>query len=967
MYFGVFASSGGHTSGEGPNAGEIFDFREAFLPHAADEVVLFFAVILMLGLLELVLTGLITLDKYHASRRKEDSSSRASTIPTEGAPENARNPQYPQPHPPLPTGLVSGLTPGLDSEVDPSTSSTAGLRSPTVSVPLAAGNIEQIHLGGPASGPSPETGLQTLVDPETHATLPRPRPLLGRLGKSLLVGVGDLIFLFLANESLMTILVGFVAYVLLLQFDDNIANIFRLSIVGFEIILLPILIFNSGLEVNLGYFWRNLGTILLFALVGTLLSTMVLAGLALLGTLFVPDTELDPYVALVFGAVISAVDPVAVLAVFAHVRVNETLYSLVFGESLLNDAIAIVLFELMLGFAEHPPNVTNVGEGFLLLLIGLVQFVFVAVGGTIVGVVFGLLLALVSKYFKLGGLSASTTLLVFIVAEVAFLVAFVLRMSGIVAIFSFTIIVHRYLLVNLDDNHEMILKFIAVQAASLADSVIFLFLGVELAVLILPESFTRASLSHTGFQVSFGFVGWMIFSIQLARGVLIPLLASLTNMTRELRITVRDMALLVLAGLRGGIAVLLSLLIPSDLVGAPLVRATTQFVTLFTILVQGTLIGPLIKLLHIERDQQARLEEAINQRDIRTHSSPDTSDDEREPANATHERSVGEDLVSPPVLITRDVGKLPSGMKFTKEELTTLASLVEELFVYNRIVKDVAVRLHRRPSQIIRWLQRLDLFLRTFLTAEFSGRTLAMIALDPEDDILAGYTFLPQGAPDLAAGESSLAGSEVESLDMPDIPPRPDTLPSLRPGLGPRSPRRHRVQDAGRSALEIVHPGTFHSRVHRAGIRTWVGGQAPSLALRSQQAGRLVGAQQHLLTSEESLLRAMRVAGLPSHVGGRDKTDSSLGPHQLKAASGLLRSQRSDITQAQLKSAVGGRLQQLRSTRGLQATSATHQAFTSKQFQQFQSRHSDLPAGPTDMPQASGPEVPPDLPLPPSP
>lgn len=92
-------------------------------------------------------------------------------------------------------------------------------------------------------------------------------------------------------------------------------------------------------------FFDNLGTILLFAIVNTLFNTVTI-GLTLWGFNFTPlyggvDFELLP--CFVFAALISAVDPVAVLATFVEIHVNDTLYILVFGESLLNDGVSVVI------------------------------------------------------------------------------------------------------------------------------------------------------------------------------------------------------------------------------------------------------------------------------------------------------------------------------------------------------------------------------------------------------------------------------------------------------------------------------------------------------------------------------------------------------------------------------------------------------------------------------------------------
>ena len=110
-------------------------------------------------------------------------------------------------------------------------------------------------------------------------------------------------------------------------------------------ILLPPIIFHAGYSMKKRFFFRNIGSILTFAFVGTILSTFAVAGIMygvtrifthLKSTMRFIDT-------LRFGALISATDPVTILAIFSDLNVDVNLYALVFGESVLNDAVAIVI------------------------------------------------------------------------------------------------------------------------------------------------------------------------------------------------------------------------------------------------------------------------------------------------------------------------------------------------------------------------------------------------------------------------------------------------------------------------------------------------------------------------------------------------------------------------------------------------------------------------------------------------
>ena len=110
-------------------------------------------------------------------------------------------------------------------------------------------------------------------------------------------------------------------------------------------ILLPPIIFHAGYSMKKQFFFRNIGSILTFAFIGTILSTFAVAGIMYGVTLmFAPLSKIMTFIdTLRFGALISATDPVTILAIFSDLNVDVNLYALVFGESVLNDAVAIVI------------------------------------------------------------------------------------------------------------------------------------------------------------------------------------------------------------------------------------------------------------------------------------------------------------------------------------------------------------------------------------------------------------------------------------------------------------------------------------------------------------------------------------------------------------------------------------------------------------------------------------------------
>jgi sodium/hydrogen exchanger 8 len=133
----------------------------------------------------------------------------------------------------------------------------------------------------------------------------------------------------------------------------------------FFFILLPPIIFESGYNLHKGNFFQNIGSILVFAIFGTVISAFIMgSGIYILGKVIVNEFlisilstlnnfniqnkihltySLNARESFAFGSLVSAVDPVATLAIFNALDIDPVLYMLVFGESILNDAVAIVL------------------------------------------------------------------------------------------------------------------------------------------------------------------------------------------------------------------------------------------------------------------------------------------------------------------------------------------------------------------------------------------------------------------------------------------------------------------------------------------------------------------------------------------------------------------------------------------------------------------------------------------------
>jgi len=174
----------------------------------------------------------------------------------------------------------------------------------------------------------------------------------------------------------------------MLFYGKRVDDMLKLDSRAFFLFFLPPIIFESGYNLHKGNFFGNFGSIMIFAVFGTIISTLVIAiGLGSLGLL--------PWVdAFVFGSLISSVDPVATLAIFNALDVDPTLYTLVFGESVLNDAIAIVLFKTFLGFMH-----SSFSAGTILVIV--THFLLTFFGALSIGCLCALITALVCCIYNL--------------------------------------------------------------------------------------------------------------------------------------------------------------------------------------------------------------------------------------------------------------------------------------------------------------------------------------------------------------------------------------------------------------------------------------------------------------------------------------------------------------------------------------------------------------------------------------
>lgn len=294
----------------------------------------------------------------------------------------------------------------------------------------------------------------------------------------------------------------------------------------FFLALLPPILFNSGYQLQRELFYRHLSPIALFSVGGTALSAFgaggflwLLSSRGWLGDAFEPT----PLELLTFGALIAATDTVSVVGVLQRKRVDPHLFSLVFGESALNDAVALVLFKTLANFLrQNAANDANDEDGNadVYKKIGkyLLDLLVQCAVSPILGLIFASLMGLAFKHGKMADHMLLELSLYILPVYIPFMFAELLELSGMITIFFTGIFARRYMEPNVSEETREYARILFNLLAFLAEVCIFLELG----------------LSVCGIQkghFSWPFVSWSFVAALLGRAIGVYPLSFLYNLS----------------------------------------------------------------------------------------------------------------------------------------------------------------------------------------------------------------------------------------------------------------------------------------------------------------------------------------------------------------------------------------------------------------------------------------------------
>ncbi|CAG0912206.1 unnamed protein product [Notodromas monacha] len=398
-------------------------------------------------------------------------------------------------------------------------------------------------------------------------------------------------------ESCLLIVVGVVVGLLLYYTDA--ANGTMLTPDVFLFYMLPPIILDAGYFMPNRLFFDHLGTILLMAVVGTIFNSMAVGGsLYLVGTTGIFE-EVPLLPALLFGSLVSAVDPVAVLALFDELSVNEVLNIVVFGESLLNDAVTVVLYHMFEAY-------TVIGENnlhFTDILKGIASFFVISLGGTIIGVIWGFLTGFITRFTEHA--RVIEPVFVFVMAYLAYLNAEIFHLSGILSTTFCGITMKNYVVANVSQKSQTTLKYTMKMLSSSSETIIFMLLGV--------------STVHDEHVWDTWFVIFTLLFCTVYRALGVVLLTAIANRFRLHKLERVEKFVMAYGGLRGAVAFALVLLIDENHVKQKHMFVTTTIAVIyFTVFVQGITIKPLVQILGVRRAEKRKktMNERVHERMI---------------------------------------------------------------------------------------------------------------------------------------------------------------------------------------------------------------------------------------------------------------------------------------------------------------------------------------------------------------
>ncbi|KAJ6996157.1 sodium/hydrogen exchanger 1-like [Populus alba x Populus x berolinensis] len=405
------------------------------------------------------------------------------------------------------------------------------------------------------------------------------------------------------NESITALIIGLcTGVVILLISGGKSSHLLVFSEDLFFIYLLPPIIFNAGFQVKKKQFFRNFMTIMLFGAVGTLISCFIisLGAMQFFKKLDIGPLDIGDYLAI--GAIFAATDSVCTLQVLNQ---DETplLYSLVFGEGVVNDATSVVLFNAIQSF-----DLTNINAAIAWDFVR--NFFYLFLASTLLGVLTGLISAYIIRRLYFGRHSTDREVaLMMLMAYLSYMLAELFYLSGILTVFFCGIVMSHYTWHNVTESSRVTTKHAFATLSFVAETFIFLYVGMD-ALDIEKWRFVSDS-PGTSVAVSSILLGL----VMVGRAAFVFPLSFLSNLAKKSpneKISFKQQFIIWWAGLmRGAVSMALAYnkftsAGHTHLRGNAIMITSTITVVLFSTVLFGLMTKPFIKILLPHPKHQSR-------------------------------------------------------------------------------------------------------------------------------------------------------------------------------------------------------------------------------------------------------------------------------------------------------------------------------------------------------------------------
>ncbi|XP_022758088.1 sodium/hydrogen exchanger 2-like isoform X2 [Durio zibethinus] len=376
------------------------------------------------------------------------------------------------------------------------------------------------------------------------------------------------------NESITALAIGFcTGIIILFTTEGKRSHILVFNEELFFIYLLPPIIFNAGFQVKKKQFFRNFMMIILFGAVGTLISFVIIS--------------------VALGAIFSATDSVCTLQVLNQ---DETplLYSIVFGEGVVNDATSIVLFNAIQKF-----DLSHITSSIFMEFIG--SFLYFFITSTLLGVGVGLISAYIIKKLYIGRHSTDREVaLMILMAYLSYMMAELFNLSSILTVFFCGIVMSHYTWHNVTEGSRVTTKHAFATLSFISEIFIFLYVGMDALDI---EKWKVVSKSP-GTSAGVSSILLALVLVERAASVFpLSFLSNLIKRSQSDKFTLKQQVIIWWAGLmRGSVSVALAYSQftrsgQTQLRGNAIMITSTITVVLFSTVVFGLMTKPLIRLL----------------------------------------------------------------------------------------------------------------------------------------------------------------------------------------------------------------------------------------------------------------------------------------------------------------------------------------------------------------------------------